>query len=53
MAEAVESRQRKAVKLVAHEEHAPEPPVIERPPSDDQPDLTVGDSMGHFPDLCP
>ena len=53
IAEAVESRQREAAELVAHEEHTPEPPVIEWPPSDDQPDLTVGNSMGHFPDLRP
>jgi len=51
--EAVEARRRKAKELVAHGECGEEPPVVEQLPSNDQNDINVGESMGHFPDLHP
>jgi len=53
MAEAVEARQHEAKELVAHKEHGDKPPIVEQLPSNDQDDPKVGESMGHFPDLCP
>jgi len=49
--EAVEARQREAEELVAHKECGKEPPVVKQLPSNDQNDINVGESMGHFPDL--
>ena len=51
--EVVEARQCEAEVLATHEEHGGEPPVIEQPPPNDQDDPKIGESMGHFPDLCP
>jgi len=49
----MEARQCEAEELVAHEECGDEPPIVEQPPSNDQDNPKVGESMGHFPDLCP
>lgn len=49
--EAMEARQHEAEELVVHKER--EPMVGEQPPTNDHIDLTVGESMGHFPDLHP
>ena len=53
--EAIETRQCKAVDLVAHEENSPGPPAAtpSRLQMDAQHDPTIGKSLSHLPDLCP
>jgi len=52
--EAIEKRQQDTAALAAHKEcgHGPVP-ALPLPPPDDSSDLTVEESLGHLPDLCP
>jgi len=53
IAEAVETRQQEAAELAAHKENMQEPPTVTQTLPDDQSDLMISESLGHFPDLRP